>query len=151
MENAHHNMRMESSTGKNKVLVVDPDDRSVARTTEILMSRGCDVYRAKKFQEAVQLLHSCEFECIVLDVDLCEMKDCAAIKMTRAIDPKIRIIVTSAQNDKELERRIRSEGIFYYFIKSFGEEELQIAVLNALRIHADREGGRQWKEKTFLS
>jgi hypothetical protein len=42
------------------------------------------------------------------------------------------IIICSEINTPELERRIRKHRIFYYHIRSFGIQDLEMAVSNAI-------------------
>jgi hypothetical protein len=44
--------------------------------------------------------------------------------------------MTSAQNTPELEARILHQKAFYYHVKSFGTDDLILAVRNAVEKHA---------------
>ena len=74
-----------------------------------------------------------DFHCLILDVNIPEMKGYEAVSILKNINPDIKIIMTSNHNTKELEARVRSEDIFFYFIKSFGKEELRLAINNVFR------------------
>jgi hypothetical protein len=39
--------------------------------------------------------------------------------------------MTTKKNTKRLEAKVREQNIFFYFIKSFGKEELKLAIRNA--------------------
>ena len=60
------------------------------------------------------------------------MKGYEAVAILKRIDPGIRIIMTSKANSRELEARVREQDIFFYFIKSFGKDELRLAIQNAI-------------------
>jgi hypothetical protein len=40
--------------------------------------------------------------------------------------------MTTDENNPELESSIRQKGIFYYHVKSFGMDELMLAINNAM-------------------
>jgi DNA-binding NarL/FixJ family response regulator len=65
-------------------------------------------------------------------VDLQEMKGYDAVSIIRKIDPKIKVIMTTKKNTRKLESKVREQDIYYYFIKSFGKDELVLAINNAL-------------------
>ncbi|MDH5705926.1 MAG: response regulator, partial [Candidatus Aminicenantes bacterium] len=71
------------------------------------------------------------FNCLIMDVNLPEMKGYEAVSIIKSIDPKIKIIMTTKKNTKSLEAKVREQDIFFYFIKSFGKEELKLAIHNA--------------------
>jgi DNA-binding response OmpR family regulator len=49
------------------------------------------------------------------------------------------IIMTSDANSPELESTILQHKVFYYHIKSFGNDELVLAVRNAVERHAQHD------------
>jgi len=66
-----------------------------------------------------------------MDVNLPEIKGYEAVSILKNIDPKVKIIMTTNKNTKRLEVKVRKQDIFYYFIKSFGNDELKL-VINSL-------------------
>jgi len=64
-------------------------------------------------------------------VDLPEMKGYEAVSILKNIHPQIKIIMTTTKNSRELEAKVREQDIFFYFIKSFGRDELKLAIQNA--------------------
>ena len=69
---------------------------------------------------------------LVLDACLPEQIGYEAISIIKGLGQKLPIIVTAAENNPELEGRIRQKGIFYYHVKSFGPDELMLAISNAM-------------------
>ncbi len=69
---------------------------------------------------------------LVLDACLPEEIGYEAISIIKGLCHKLPIIVTADENNPELEGRIRQKGIFYYHVKSFGAEELILAISNAM-------------------
>jgi len=66
-----------------------------------------------------------------MDVDLPEIKGYDAVSILKGIDPAIKVIMTTKKNTKMLEAKVREQDIFFYFIKTFGKEELKLAINNA--------------------
>jgi len=69
---------------------------------------------------------------LVLDACLPEEMGYEAISIIKGLCHKLPIIVTAEENNPELEGRIRQRGIFYYHVKSFGPDELMLAISNAM-------------------
>jgi len=81
--------------------------------------------------EAIKKISQGCFDCLILDVNLPEMKGYEAVPVLKSIDSKIKIIMTTGKNTKRLEAKARAQDIFFYFIKSFGKDELKLAIENA--------------------
>jgi DNA-binding NtrC family response regulator len=69
---------------------------------------------------------------LVLDACLPEQIGYEAISIIKGLCHHLPIIVTADENNPELESRIRQKGIFYYHVKSFGPDELMLAISNAM-------------------
>ena len=69
---------------------------------------------------------------LVLDACLPEPIGFEAISIIKGLRHHLPIIVTADENNPELESRIRQKGIFYYHVKSFGPDELMLAISNAM-------------------
>ncbi len=117
-------------TEKN-ILIIDPD--ITARTVIASFLRGENFYveTGRGFADAVKKIRGGCFKCLIMDVDLPERKGYEAVSILKSIDPEIKVIMTAKRNTKSLEAKVREEDIFFYFIKSFGKEELKLAINNA--------------------
>ena len=69
---------------------------------------------------------------LVLDACLPEEIGFETISIIKGLCHHLPIIVTAEENNPELESRIRQQGIFYYHVKSFGPDELMLAISNAM-------------------
>ncbi len=119
--------------GLRKILIVDPDTKAARELSSFLIDDGYDVETSKGLTEAVERINNVKFDCIIMDVDLPEMKGYKAVPILKAIDPKAQIIMTVAENSVELEVKVRRQDIFYYYIKSFDREELKEAVRDVFK------------------
>ncbi|MBN1675147.1 MAG: response regulator [Kiritimatiellae bacterium] len=124
---------MKTTERRGRVLVVDPDPLFAQRLDTMLSAHDCDVEIVGGITDAVQRLRDVEFDCVIMDEELPEMKGHNAVPVVRAISPCIQIIMTAAQNTSELESKIRQQDILYYYVKGFDVHELQMAVAGALK------------------
>ncbi|MGB3863623.1 MAG: response regulator [Candidatus Aminicenantaceae bacterium] len=115
-----------------RILIIDPDenDRNVMAT--FLRQHNYSVETVKGLSDALKKVSEGCHDCLIMDVDLPEMKGFDAVSIFRNIDPKIKVIMTAKKNSMELESKVREQDIYYYFIKSFGKDELRLAINNAL-------------------
>ena len=111
-----------------KILIIDSDSTAVFELFAVFVRQGYEVETSQCVREAAQRIKDVKFGCIILDVDLPKMKGYDAVSILKAIDPEIQIIMTSKDNNMDLEVEVRKQDIFYYYIKSFGQVELIEAV-----------------------
>jgi len=117
-------------TEKN-ILIIDPDitDRTVMAA--FLKSEDFHVETGRDLADAVKKIREGGFKCLIMDVDLPEIKGYEAVSILKSIYPEVKVIMTAKKNTKSLEAKVREQDIFFYFIKSFGKEELKLAINNA--------------------
>ena len=111
-----------------KILILDPNTIDVYGLFSDLLRNGFEVESCSCLQEAVERIKNIEFDCIVMDVDIPKIKGYDAVSILKAIEPHLKIIMTSQRNDLELETEVRKQDISYYHIKSFDRQELVEAV-----------------------
>ena len=83
-------------------------------------------------KDVLMTLQQARVNVLVLDACLPEQIGFEAISIIKGLSHKLPIIVTADENNPELEGRIRQKGIFYYHVKSFGPDELMLAISNAM-------------------
>uniref|UniRef100_A0A7V4G6R5 Response regulator n=1 Tax=Desulfobacca acetoxidans TaxID=60893 RepID=A0A7V4G6R5_9BACT len=69
---------------------------------------------------------------LVLDALFPEELGYETIAIIKGLSHKLPIIITAEENNPQLESRIRQQGIFYYHVRSFGPEDLMLAITNAM-------------------
>lgn len=114
-----------------RILIIDPNISERTIMAAFLRSEDFNVETGKGVADAVERIRKGGFDCLIMEVDLPEMKGYEAVSILKSIDPRIKIIMTTRKNTKSLEAKVRGQDIFFYFIKSFGKEELKLAVDNA--------------------
>jgi len=114
-----------------KILIIDPDNEDRASLSSFIQSKEYQVETGTGLTDAIKKITANHFHCVIMAVELPEMKGYEAVSIIKNIDSGTKIIMTTKKNTKELEAKVREQDIFYYFIKSFGKEELKLAINNA--------------------
>jgi DNA-binding NtrC family response regulator len=117
---------------KKRILIIDPDKKDRQDLAAFLKDEKYHVESGKGIPDAIKMLSEGCFHCLVMDVELPEMKGYEAVSILKGIDPSIKVIMTTKKNTRRLEAKVREQDVFYYFIKSFGKDELKMAINNAL-------------------
>lgn len=115
-----------------RILIIDPDRKERQNLEAFLGREDYHVESGKGLPDAIKKLSEGCFNCLIMDVDLPEMKGYEAVSILKNIDPNIKVIMTTKKNSKRLEAKVREQDVFFYFIKSFGKHELKMAISNAL-------------------
>jgi two-component system response regulator VanR len=116
-----------------KILIVEPDSKYTLKLFLLFSDEDYKLEISRSFTEAVEKIRNIKFDCVIMDVNLPEMKGYDAVSIMKLIDPGIEIIMTADNNTMELEAEIRKHDIFYYYIKSFDDLELKLAVHDVFR------------------
>ena len=116
-----------------RILILDPDTINVYRLFSDLIKDDFTVETSCSIREAVERIKDVRFDCVVMDVNLPKIKGYDAVSILKAMDPKIKIIMTSEKNNMELEAEVRKQDISYYHIKSFDRQELVEAIRDVCR------------------
>jgi DNA-binding NtrC family response regulator len=95
-----------------RILIVDPDSESTQELSSLFINQGYDVEISECLIRAAERLNDVKFECAIVDVNLPEMEGFKAAPILKVIDPRVRIIMTSAKNTMDLEEKVREQDIF---------------------------------------
>ena len=97
-----------------------------------VIEKGYKVRAVENIKDVFLALQCEKINVLVLDVCLPEEMGCEAISIIKSMYNKLPIIITTDENNPELEGSVRQVGIFYYHVKSFGMDELMLAISNAM-------------------
>ncbi|MGQ9687163.1 MAG: response regulator [Desulfobaccales bacterium] len=97
-----------------------------------LIENGHTCITVDNIKDVLMTLQSEKVNVLVMDVSLPESLGYDAISIIKGLYRKLPVIITAAENNPEQESRIRQKGIFYYHVRSFGMDELMLAIANAL-------------------
>jgi DNA-binding NtrC family response regulator len=93
---------------------------------------GFRLISVDNLKDVLMTLQNKKVNVLVLDACLPDPLGQEAISIIKGLYRRLPIIVTAEENNPELESRIRQKGIFYYHVKSFGMDELMLAISNAM-------------------
>jgi DNA-binding NtrC family response regulator len=113
------------------ILFAEPGGGLSSELREFISRRGYKTILATTLKETLLTLQTQGADVLVLDASLLE-KDCELITIIKGMEKNLPVIICSEINTPELETRIRQQKIFYYHIKSFGKEDLEMAISNAI-------------------
>ncbi len=118
-------------SGARRILIIDPNYTERAIMAAFLRNENFIVDTGTGLKDAVRKVSESHYDYLIMDVNLPEMKGHEAVPILKNIDPNIKVIMTTKKNTRSLEAKVRQQDIFFYFIKSFGKEELKLAINNA--------------------
>jgi DNA-binding NtrC family response regulator len=97
-----------------------------------LMEQGHHLKAVDNLKDVFMTLQNEKIHVLVMDARLPEEMGYEAISIIKGLHRRLPIIITADENNPEQESRIRQKGIFYYHVKSFGMDELILAISNAM-------------------
>ena len=118
-----------------RVLIVEPDQNMAEKLYQIFRKERFVVSLTERVSEAIRKIQEEHFSVLILDVGVKDMAWSEAIPIVKGLDAHLPIIMTSDHNTPELEASILKHRTFYYHVKSFGTEDLILAVRNAIDKH----------------
>jgi len=118
-----------------KILIVEPDPK-LARDMFLLFHFERGRFERERYEpevagsivEAAERVQATDFHCIIMDVNLPEMNGYDAVSFIKTISKNTPIIVSAEHNSLELETKMRQQDVYYYHVRSFGQDELRLAV-----------------------
>jgi DNA-binding response OmpR family regulator len=120
-------------------LLVEPDQHTAKRLDAVLQKEKFKVYLVERGSETIRYVQQEHVSVLILDTGIKDMKWEEVVPIVKGFNSGIPIIMTSDANTPELESMILHHKVFYYHIKSFGNDELVLAVRNAVERHAQQE------------
>lgn len=113
------------------ILFAEPVEANTREFYSSFENKGYKTINVKTLKETLLTLQDMRVDLLVLDAALLE-EDCGFISVIKGMEKDLPIIICSATNTPELESKIRKQRIFYYHIRSFGAQDLEMAISNAV-------------------
>ena len=126
------------------VLIVEDDISTAESISEIVRKRECRSETAKTGQEAVERIKKKRFDLVILDIFLPDCKGYELIPQFKELWPEIGIVAMTGYNSRELELKVRNQGINYYMIKPFRQEEVT-GILDHISKKKRKEVKKKWQ------
>ncbi|HDZ90387.1 MAG: response regulator [Deltaproteobacteria bacterium] len=113
------------------ILIAEPEEGLSEKLRAFFRDRGFILLKTPNLKETLLTLQEKRVDVLVLDATLLE-KDYGFICVIKGIEPELPVIVCAENNTPEIESQIRKQKIFYYHIKPFGIQDLEMAISNAV-------------------
>ena len=111
-----------------KILIVE-DQAPVARMLTASLNRwGHETQIAETGQNAMELMEKEMFDLILLDIHLPDAMAYDLIPRMKRAWSGMEIITMTGHNSRDLEKKIRSQGILYYMVKPINMAELRAII-----------------------
>lgn len=123
---------------KEVILVIEPNRKYAKKVADALSYLKCKTEITDNFCRGIQKIQEGKVQIVIMEAEMKEIKGYEAIPIIKNIDNKIPLIIITSNNSKDLERKIREGGIFYYHIKSFDMKDLKLAITNAQKVIEQR-------------
>ena len=120
--------------GKKLVLVIDDEDMIRKIFIKILNNAGWETMPARDGKEGVNLFkqNKEKIAFVILDVEMPKLSGKPTLEALRAIDPEVRVLLSSGYSEDERIKEILSLGVKTFLPKPFSEKELLEAVEKSL-------------------
>ena len=102
-----------------KILVVDDEPKICAALNAFLKTRGYAVVSASSSDEAVTAILRERPDVVLLDIRMPETGGMEVFQHIRALDPKVRVIITTGDGDEERAKQFLAMGAFDFVAKPF--------------------------------
>ena len=114
------------------LLIAEPDKDLSTTLVPWLSEKGYTVKIVDSIKDVLITVQGEKIHALVMDVCLPANMGTEVISIIKSLRRDLPIIVTTDENNPELESSIRQKGIFYYHVKSFVMDELMLAKNNAM-------------------
>jgi len=125
------------------VLVVENDAPLGLFVTSLLESWGHRAEKCVTGRQALEMFRRGIFDLVLLEAFLPDVTGDLLIRQFKEIYPDAMIVAMTDNNSRELELRIREQGILYYMIKTFEVENLRSLLEHLTRKRAPRRLGAE--------
>jgi len=113
------------------ILIAEPTETLASELLSFLREKGLITIQARTLKETLLTLQGQRVDVLVLDASLLE-EDYEFIKIIKGLEEDLPVILCAEINTPEIEGKVRQERIFFYHIRSFGTQDLQMAISNAI-------------------
>ncbi len=128
-----------------EILVVDDDMQYKKLIKANVKGWGHGVKTSDTGKEALRIARQKKFDLVLLDIFLPDCEGHELIPQFKEMWPDIGIVTMTGYNTRELEWKVRQQGILYYLLKPFTMKplkELLDHIAKNKRFHGTRGNGR---------
>jgi DNA-binding response OmpR family regulator len=108
------------------ILIVEDDPQGALYISKRLSKWGHTFKTADSGEKALKIFSENMFNLILLDIMLPDYKGYDLIPKFKSTDPEINIITMTGYNSREVEQKVRKQGILYYMVKPMETKNLKL-------------------------
>jgi two-component system, OmpR family, response regulator len=120
------------------ILIIQKDHSEAEILAEAILSWGHDISWARTGAEALGHIKMADFDLIVMDVLLPDIHGDELIPRLKAFRPEAAIVTMTDNNSRDLELKVRKQGIICYMVKP-----VSLSILKNILDHRERKIQRQ--------
>lgn len=113
------------------ILIAEPEGELAEELASFFSKELFLAILTSNLKETLLAIQNQRADVLVLDSALLS-EDCGFVTIIKGMEKNLPIIICADKNTPELESKIRHQGIFFYHIKSFGVQDLEMAIVNAV-------------------
>lgn len=113
------------------ILIAEPAEALSGSLEAFAKERGFTLLKTGNLKETLLTLQGQWVDVLVLHALLLE-HNYGFISVIKGMERDLPVIICADSNTAELESNIRKQRIFYYHIQSFGIQDLEMAISNAV-------------------
>ena len=116
---------MQAAQNKKKVVLFVDDEEMVLTVGSLMLQKlGCNVLKASRGQEAIDIFEKNEVDFVVLDMQMPGMSGYETYHQLKEIQPEVKILLASGYTGDDSEKRVESIGFDGYLQKPFTLKQL---------------------------
>lgn len=108
-----------------KVLIVEDDAALSLSVSDTVESWGYWTESAETGELALKKIENESFDLVLLDIFLPDCKGHEIISQIKKKQPDVGVITMTGYNSRDLEKEVRKQGILFYMIKPFADNQLR--------------------------
>ncbi len=113
------------------ILIAEPDDVLLSELEGFLSREDFSTVRVNTLENTLLTIQNQRVDVLVLDAALLG-EDVGFISIIKGMEENLPVIICAEVNTPEFESKVRHQRIFFYHIKSFGTQDLEMAISNAI-------------------
>ena len=119
---------------KKSILIVDDEEEIRDLLKEFFKNKEYRIFEAENGEAALKLVQSENFSVVLLDMHMAEMDGLETLKKLLEINPKLGVVMATADEDDEKVKKAIELGAYGYVLKPFDFLYLDLVVMSKLAI-----------------
>jgi len=112
------------------ILIIDNDQNFIRDFSVQFEQEDLSVEQALRLGDVLEKLINQQVVLIIANIEL--NANCDVVGSVRKLDKDVPIITITANDSLEVQKKVRQEGIFFYFVKPFTIEDMSIVAHSAI-------------------